>query len=409
LPKRLARRRPAVSRAIIGIKGQLKSVPLPSFHQFRRATRTTSRRLREVRMFARALASPRHPILAQIVPIRRCNLSCAYCNEYDRTSAPVPTALMLHRVDRLGMLGTSMIDVSGGEPLLHPDLDLIIRRIRQRGIIAGVLTNGYLLNRERIKRLNQAGLDRLQISIDNIAPNAVSHKSLKVLDSKLQLLAAHAEFDVNINTVLGAGVGNPVDASTIARRGLALGFNASVGLIHDVHGQVAALTDRHRQVYDAIVRLTRGFYSHAHDPVFQRNLVRGLPNLWHCRAGARYLYVCEDGLVHWCSQQRGYPAKPLEEYGLEDLDRELRTTKSCAPYCTVSCVHRVALLDQLREHPQDTINVLVDGGAEERGRTPPVVKVLVWSFLTGPHQRVMRRLASWALGAVERSAPSQRP
>jgi MoaA/NifB/PqqE/SkfB family radical SAM enzyme len=350
-------------------------------------------------MFARALKSAQHPILAQIVPIRRCNLSCAYCNEYDKTSEPVPTDLMLQRVDRLAMLGTSVIDISGGEPLLHPDLHVVIRRIRQRGIIAGLLTNGYLLTRKQIERLNQAGLDRLQISIDNATPDDVSHKSLKVLDRKLQLLAADAEFAVNINTVLGAVAGNPEDALTIARRGLALGFNTSVGLIHDGHGQVAALTDRHRRVYDGIMGLTRGFYSHAHDQVFQRNLASGLPNQWRCRAGARYLYISEDGLVHWCSQQRGYPAKPLEEYGQDDLDRELSTPKPCAPFCTVSCVHRIALIDQLREHPQDTINALVAAHAANGGRTPAAVKLLVWSFLTGPHQRVMRRLASWTLGS----------
>ena len=48
-------------------------------------------------------------------------------------------------------------------------------------------------------------------------------------------------------------------------------------------------------------------------------LARGLPNDWQCRAGSRYLYVCEDGLVHYCSQQRGYPAVPLAKYTLADL------------------------------------------------------------------------------------------
>jgi hypothetical protein len=62
-------------------------------------------------------------------------------------------------------------------------------------------------------------------------------------------------------------------------------------------------------------------------------------------AGARYLYICEDGLVHYCSQQRGYPAKPLLEYTIEDIRREYRTAKSCAPRCTVACVHQVAYID----------------------------------------------------------------
>src|SRR5258708_37381741 len=104
-------------------------------------------------MFARAMQSPSHPILAQIIPIRRCNLDCAYCNEYDKVSSPVPLETMLHRIDLLGGLGTAIITLSGGEPTLHPGLDAIIRRIRDRSAIATLITNGYLLTPDGIKRL----------------------------------------------------------------------------------------------------------------------------------------------------------------------------------------------------------------------------------------------------------------
>ena len=85
---------------------------------------------------------------------------------------------------------------------------------------------------------------------------------------------------------------------------------------------------------------------------FQDNLADGKPNDWRCRAGARYLYICEDGLVHYCSQQRGYPGVPLESYTITDIRREFSTPKSCAPYCTVGCVHRVSTMDFWRS-PQD--------------------------------------------------------
>ena len=75
-----------------------------------------------------AIKSKHHPILAHIIPMRRCNLSCAYCNEYDKVSDPVPTAEMLRRIGYLAGMGTGIITVSGGEPLLHPDLDEIIQR-----------------------------------------------------------------------------------------------------------------------------------------------------------------------------------------------------------------------------------------------------------------------------------------
>ena len=157
-------------------------------------------------MFARAMASPDHPILAQIIPTRRCNLACTYCNEFDKDSPPVPTSEMLQRIDKLSALGTSIVTFSGGEPTLHPDLDLLIRRVREQGAIATIITNGYLLTPERIKRLNAAGLDYLQISIDNVQPDEVSKKSLKVLDRKLEWLKEYATFDVTINSVLGSAI-----------------------------------------------------------------------------------------------------------------------------------------------------------------------------------------------------------
>src|SRR5580698_9560587 len=136
------------------------------------------RKVRELAIVGRALASTSHPVMAQIVPMRFCNLSCAYCNEYDKVSDPVPVAEMLRRIDHLGRLGTSIITISGGEPTTHPDLDQIITRIRRNGALAGMITNGYFLVPERIERLNKAGLDHLQISIDNVEPDEISKKSL---------------------------------------------------------------------------------------------------------------------------------------------------------------------------------------------------------------------------------------
>src|SRR6202041_2878131 len=142
-------------------------------------------------------------------------------------SDPVPVDEMLRRIDHLGRLGTSVITISGGEPLLHPELDQIIGRIRKTGAIAGMITNGYLLMPDRIERLNRAGLDHLQISIDNLMPDEVSKKSLKVLDKKLEMLAEYAEFHVNINSVVGGGFKDPNDALVIGKRALELGFEST--------------------------------------------------------------------------------------------------------------------------------------------------------------------------------------
>jgi len=330
--------------------------------------KAVTRKVRELAMVGRALAHTGHPVLVQIVPARFCNLSCGYCNEYDKVSEPVPLDEMYRRIDHLGRLGTAMIGISGGEPLTHPQLDEIIRRIRQTGAIAGMITNGYLLNVDRIDRLNRAGLDHMQISIDNLAPDDVSMKSLKVLDKKLEMLSQYAEFHVNINSVVGGGFKNPNDAAVIGKRALGLGFESTIGIIHDGSGQLKPLLEDEAKVYFEMTHRRKTNYSRFDK--FQEAIAQGRPNKWRCRAGSRYLYICEDGLVHYCSQQRGYPGVPLAEYTTADVKREFLTAKSCSPNCTIGCVHRISYIDHWRAPQTSMVSPGVD-----KAETPELVQI----------------------------------
>src|ERR1700716_2380998 len=316
----------------------------------KRTGRFLRTRTHELKMIGKALVSTKHPILVHIIPMRRCNLDCGYCKEYDDVSRPVPLEEMKRRLDALADMGTSIITISGGEPLMHPDLDELIRHIRHRGMIAGLITNGFYLNKERIERLNEAGLEHLQISIDNVVPDEVSKKSLKTLDGRLVTLSQYAVFQVNINSVLGSGVKDPEDALKIARRAVELGFTSTVGIIHDNNGQLKPLGTHEQEIFEEIMELGKRSFSRFNE--FQHSVARGREHNWRCRSGSRYLYICERGLVHWCSQQRGYPGIPLAQYLPEMRHREYSTEKFCAPRCTVSCVQQVGILDNWRD-PQN--------------------------------------------------------
>ena len=122
----------------------------------------------------------------------------------------------------------------------------------------------------------------------------------------------------------------------------------------DVSGQVNGVRQLLKNLYTGISG-------------FQDNLADGKPNDWRCRAGGRYFYVCEEGLVHLCSQQRGYPGVPLEDYTLEDVRREFYTEKPCAKFCTIACVQQVALLDNWRSPQQRQYNPDTDRKTKVEG------------------------------------------
>lgn len=380
--------------------GSIVAMKRMTLAPFMRKVRAGQRRFREARMFAQAMRSSRHPILAHIIPTRRCNLACAYCNEFDHVSQPVPIAEMLRRVDQLAALGTTIITISGGEPMLHPELVRIVQHIHEHRIIATLITNGYLLTPARIRALNRAGLHQLQISIDNVVPDEISKKSLKVLDKKLQWLADYAEFDININAVVGASIRDPKDVLAIARRAISYGFTLTTGVIHDGSGQLRPVSGQVQRVLDEIMAMQKPLFSFVRYDHFQHNLANGKPNDWMCHAGSRYLYICENGLVHWCSQQRGYPAIPLEQYSAADLEREYHTVKNCAPFCTINCVQKTAVLDELRENPRETILRILSPPELQLSpaQLPRSVRFLTWLFLNGQKRKWVSNIALRVLG-----------
>ena len=131
----------------------------------RRRWKNFSRNLRGARAVFQALLGTDHPLLAHIIPVRRCNLSCTYCNEYDDFSKPVPTEADVPPDRQAGANWAPPWSRSAAASrCCIPSWTTSSHRMRKHGIIAGLITNGYLLIAERIERLNRAGLEWLQIS-----------------------------------------------------------------------------------------------------------------------------------------------------------------------------------------------------------------------------------------------------
>src|SRR3546814_4590296 len=109
-------------------------------------------------------------------------------------------------------------------------------------MIVTMITNGFRLSRERIERLNAAGLQGMQVSIDNLQPDEISMKSLVSVERKLELLSRYATFTVNVNSVLGISDERTRDVIVVAETAARYGFLHSVGVLHDETGMLKPLS-----------------------------------------------------------------------------------------------------------------------------------------------------------------------
>lgn len=302
----------------------------------------------------RVFNNPLVPVLAQLVVTRKCNLSCGYCNEYDKVSPPVDTSLLMRYIDHLAELGTCIITFTGGEPLLHPELDHLVRRVVSHNMVCTSITNGFLLTSQWVERLNQAGLELLQVSVDNMDPNESSQKSLNLLKKKLGVLKG-ARFKVNVNAVLGS---SPIEETReLAREIRSLGFYMTVGLLHGGDGMVDSGlvdTDDLEPLYKEMQQYRRRSLMHRLGEGWEYQMIRRGSSDWKCRAGARYLYIDENGIVSYCSQRRGEPGIPLLEYGEPEIRRSFVERKGCEERCTLACVRRASSLDGFRFQEKKT-------------------------------------------------------
>lgn len=285
------------------------------------------------------------PFFTQLVVIRKCNLSCTYCNEFDKTSDPVPLDILKQRAGKLKDLGTFAICLTGGEPTMHPDLFELIRYCRYdlKFFKTSIITNGYYLTPELIQKLNDAGLQDMQISIDGVKPNDVTVKVLNALRKRLKFLQEHARFHVVVSGVVGACP--PEESFEVIQFAKSMGFRPRILLIHDHHGQVK-LNEEELKVYYRIKKMIPKSFYEISD--YRDRIIRTGSAPFKCRAGSRYLYVDENGIVSWCSQTRDVFRKDLMSYSFKDLREQFHSYKTCQDKCTLGCVRSASAYDGWR-------------------------------------------------------------
>ncbi len=300
---------------------------------------------------AKAAIDHKRPVLAQLVVTRRCNLSCGYCYEYDKTSKPVPTDVLKARIDHFKRLKVVFVTLNGGEPLLHPQIVELVAYIKKRGMVPMMNSNARVLTKELIEQLNAAGLYGMQISCDSLEDNAVTHKSMRRVKPKLELLQQYGQFIVRVNGVLGSGP--PEEMLEVAKTVTDFGFDFQCSLMRDDKGRVVAFDEPTKKVYLQIRSMRERLPAMLNDR-FQLPLINGNEYHWKCRSGARHFEVDGQGLVHLCQPRTGAPAKSIESYTRADIEYHFQLEKPCASKCPVAYAHLGSRMDYFRKQKQKT-------------------------------------------------------
>lgn len=136
----------------------------------------------------------------------RCPLQCLYCSnpiELLKADREMPTEAWLSLFEEAADLGVLQIHLSGGEPTLRPDLELLVATLARRGVYTNLITAGVGIAEGRIQALADAGLDHVQISFqgahapttERIGNNRGSHE--KKIRTARQIRAAGLPLTIN--------------------------------------------------------------------------------------------------------------------------------------------------------------------------------------------------------------------
>ena len=248
-------------------------------------------------------------LLAELT--HRCPLRCAYCSNPLALAAretELETDAWLRVVREAGELGVHQLHLSGGEPLLRDDLEIIVAAGRAAGLYTNLITSAWGLGEPRVEALAAAGLDHVQISVQDTDPGAARLVAgAEAFDAKIAAarLVKRAGLALSLNVVLHRG--NVGRAGEIVDLAASLGAERIEVASTQYHGWAlenrAALLPARASLAAAadVIKERRQRYAGALDVIFVLpDYVTDVPKPCMNGWGQRSLTVAPDGRVLPC-------------------------------------------------------------------------------------------------------------
>jgi PqqA peptide cyclase len=154
------------------------------------------------------IARPGPPLWLLFELTYRCPLHCVFCynpTDFSRTGAELGTDDWLRVLREARALGSVQLGLSGGEPLVRDDLEIIVTEAHSLGFYTNLITSGVGLNESRIQALKASGLDHIQLSFQDSTRamnDFLSSTRTFELKSKVAALIKKHDYPMVLNVVL---------------------------------------------------------------------------------------------------------------------------------------------------------------------------------------------------------------
>lgn len=321
------------------------------------------------------------PWVAHLYVTEQCNLDCHYCNEFNNSIAHPSLADLKKWMDHIRKLGVMRLGLQGGEPLKHPDIVEIVRHAKSIGFCqVSMSTNGFLLNRQLLADLQEAGLDEMQISVDRMTPIASTRKAMKSIvhkldwfkDSKVKLTVSGVLFKDTLD-----------EMAQVIDTCLDLEIPVRARVIHDDLVHKRALRDaseskpllRFLEQQEKLKRNGQKIRSSWNLFTYQKKMLRQEPIEWTCIAGYKYFFVSSTGKFWLCSQVR--TERNILDITPEDLlgyNRKKDCQAGCGVYCTAEA--SLVVSNPLRYVAREVAGILTTKASTMRRGGPQRIREL---------------------------------
>ena len=310
------------------------------------------------------------PELVEITLHNTCNYKCKMCYFWAlKQKDSIPYDLLINAIDEVAKLNTvnPKLQLLGGETLMYPKIDQAINHASKLGIEIEIVTNGYFLNQSMVKKLSNAGLKGLTLSLDSIDKNI--HNFLRGIDcydkviDAIELLTKFApEIRLSINTIISEinmhtltktakFVNNKKGITSMYFIALEKPYNSGFDDAWRTNSPVSYLWPTNKtkvdEVFNSLIKekkinkkignsltqfeVYRKYY-HNHDIPIKKN---------GCDFGSHHLRVNQDGNVYLCSERDDIESiGSIKSKSLTEIwkSRKAYNTRNVMHGCKKNCV-----------------------------------------------------------------------